>query len=188
LSGVSMESRRLLVVILLLFPVISSCRTSINDETLRNPVKQLTNYSFDKNSPLISRVKKTPPIVLSAWSDWDGMKNYSSYTPDNKEIKIIEKYVKLLPSLIQGVMKERMIGIYFVNNFLGSGLTDWVLDSNNKVYTYMIFNPETLKKNMSELITWKERTCFIPNDSSICLLYTSPSPRDVEESRMPSSA
>ena len=26
------------------------------------------------------------------------------------------------------------------------------------------------------------------NDSSGCLLYTSPSPRDVEESRMPSSA
>ena len=27
-----------------------------------------------------------------------------------------------------------------------------------------------------------------PNDLSTCLLYTSPSPRDVEESRMPSSA
>ena len=27
-----------------------------------------------------------------------------------------------------------------------------------------------------------------PNNLSICLLYTSPSPRDVEESRMPSSA
>ena len=26
------------------------------------------------------------------------------------------------------------------------------------------------------------------NQSTICLLYTSPSPRDVEESRMPSSA
>ena len=26
------------------------------------------------------------------------------------------------------------------------------------------------------------------NDVNICLLYTSPSPRDVEESRMPSSA
>ena len=26
------------------------------------------------------------------------------------------------------------------------------------------------------------------NDTKVCLLYTSPSPRDVEESRMPSSA
>ena len=27
-----------------------------------------------------------------------------------------------------------------------------------------------------------------PNRANVCLLYTSPSPRDVEESRMPSSA
>ena len=30
--------------------------------------------------------------------------------------------------------------------------------------------------------------CFAFHDSETCLLYTSPSPRDVEESRMPSSA
>ena len=30
--------------------------------------------------------------------------------------------------------------------------------------------------------------CFGPMGTSTCLLYTSPSPRDVEESRMPSSA
>ena len=38
-----------------------------------------------------------------------------------------------------------------------------------------------------ETSDWKE---FWKNlkDSSTCLLYTSPSPRDVEESRMPSSA
>ena len=29
---------------------------------------------------------------------------------------------------------------------------------------------------------------YTETDSNVCLLYTSPSPRDVEESRMPSSA
>ena len=33
-----------------------------------------------------------------------------------------------------------------------------------------------------------ERTLDLIGDFNICLLYTSPSPRDVEESRMPSSA
>ena len=32
------------------------------------------------------------------------------------------------------------------------------------------------------------KRAFHATDVSICLLYTSPSPRDVEESRMPSSA
>ena len=31
-------------------------------------------------------------------------------------------------------------------------------------------------------------SCFKPGSADSCLLYTSPSPRDVEESRMPSSA
>ena len=33
-----------------------------------------------------------------------------------------------------------------------------------------------------------EQLRYNPNDPQTCLLYTSPSPRDVEESRMPSSA
>ena len=36
---------------------------------------------------------------------------------------------------------------------------------------------------VQEQTEWEERDNFLP-----CLLYTSPSPRDVEESRMPSSA
>ena len=37
-------------------------------------------------------------------------------------------------------------------------------------------------KNFLEIPVWKR------NIAMVCLLYTSPSPRDVEESRMPSSA
>ena len=33
-----------------------------------------------------------------------------------------------------------------------------------------------------------DKTPELVGDASFCLLYTSPSPRDVEESRMPSSA
>ena len=40
------------------------------------------------------------------------------------------------------------------------------------------------KKTTNNLIKWNSYDL----KNSICLLYTSPSPRDVEESRMPSSA
>ena len=40
--------------------------------------------------------------------------------------------------------------------------------------------------NLIEQETWQE--VLMPRMLSGCLLYTSPSPRDVEESRMPSSA
>ena len=46
------------------------------------------------------------------------------------------------------------------------------------------FIPETLKKPIEDLTELFEKLRYDKN----CLLYTSPSPRDVEESRMPSSA
>ena len=44
-----------------------------------------------------------------------------------------------------------------------------------------------LTKVHTQSISYKINLVDIP-DNKICLLYTSPSPRDVEESRMPSSA
>ena len=44
---------------------------------------------------------------------------------------------------------------------------------------------------ISKIIRGKNKTTFTPHMDDgdfVCLLYTSPSPRDVEESRMPSSA
>ena len=44
-------------------------------------------------------------------------------------------------------------------------------------------------KTANELIAWTARVSNPSNqNNTACLLYTSPSPRDVEESRMPSSA
>ena len=45
---------------------------------------------------------------------------------------------------------------------------------------YAMYEPDLSKKKLNPAGQW--------NNSRICLLYTSPSPRDVEESRMPSSA
>ena len=50
---------------------------------------------------------------------------------------------------------------------------------------FMNFNGDTLDKYLGhEIIEINEESA----KSKFCLLYTSPSPRDVEESRMPSSA
>jgi len=147
-----------------------SCITALSSELLESPVKHARNFKtfpLDMGKPLISRVQPVPDFVLKAWREWDEKPGYHPYMPDEAEMRIIGEYIELLPPLVKSVMKERMLGIYFVNNLLGSGLTDWVIDDRNNIYTYMIFNPSTLKKNISELVTWKEETCFIKNDGDI---------------------
>ena len=61
--------------------------------------------------------------------------------------------------------------------------------------TFVLFNKPFRKINKPQLVnTQNERECLVEIEFEIntrqyvCLLYTSPSPRDVEESRMPSSA
>ena len=75
-----------------------------------------------------------------------------------------------------------------------NGVCLTVVDTAADQYTVTAIQ-ETLEKSnlgsikMGDLINL-ERAMMMNNrlDGHICLLYTSPSPRDVEESRMPSSA
>ena len=50
------------------------------------------------------------------------------------------------------------------------------IDQNYPLYGNVIFEPVGSLKQLNEI------------DNTICLLYTSPSPRDKRQSRMPSSA
>jgi len=52
---------------------------------------------------------------------------------------------------------------------MGSGLTDFVLDSTHQVYCYLLFNPSVLKGSLSDVLTRKEQSCFAHSDSSFQL-------------------
>ena len=59
----------------------------------------------------------------------------------------------------------------------------------NKVKNYNKFlNPETLSKAYDFALKAHEKQKRDEGSPYICLLYTSPSPRDLGKSRMPSSA
>ena len=128
--------------------------------------RQLKNFIFSDKTSLISRVILPPDFVLKYLREFDSRPDYTPYLPDKNEFKMIEEYLKLLPALNIKIMKKRLIGIYFVNNFLGSGFADWVVDKDNKIYVFLVFNTSVLKKNISELITFKEKTNFIMDDKS----------------------
>ena len=59
--------------------------------------------------------------------------------------------------------------------------------SLNKFNLISFYEKDHGDRDGSSLFEWVKKN-LINNEISTCLLYTSPSPRDVEESRMPSSA
>ena len=57
-------------------------------------------------------------------------------------------------------------------------------------HKYSHIDPKAQQDDLTSLVTATIEEPFVlhPGEFVLCLLYTSPSPRDVEESRMPSSA
>lgn len=132
--------------------------------------KRLVSYTFDPKSSVISRVQKAPDFLMAYLKNIDKRDTYSPYSPTDAETAMIEEYLEKLPPSHKRVLQERLVGIYFVNNFWGSGMADYVLDEHDEIYTIMIINPETMKHNMSAWMTYRENTIFKQDDASIKLV------------------
>ncbi len=125
-------------------------------------IPRLENYSFNAASTLESRVGLVPTSLLKFFSRADGRADYAAYGPSDKEKALVMEYLRLLPPVYEKVFTERCIGIYFVSNFLGNGITSWVIGPGGKVYFYILLNPVSFKATLSETLTARERSCFIP--------------------------
>ena len=125
------------------------------------PAKNLRSYAFDGASTILSRVQQAPDFVVNFWNNADGVTNYSVYMPTRAELRMIDDYILKLPRRHKEVLQKRLIAIYFINNLRGSGVTDYVLDDKKDIYTVMVFNPDTLKTDLSRWLTYRENTCFV---------------------------
>ena len=132
--------------------------------------KNLKFYEFNRQSDLPDRIGTAPDFVLDYWSQQDG-RQYAAHDLSPEERDIFRQCLADLPETYKTILKERLIGIYVVDDFLGSGLADYVLDENDRVYTILLFNPLVLQDNLTDLVTRKENTCFIPDrpDMSIAV-------------------
>jgi len=142
-------------------------KRSFKKSVLSIPAKNIKNYTFDSRIPLVDRVKQVPDFLLNHWKKRDKRENYTAYMPSSEEITIIQDYLSMLPQLHQKVLKERLIGIYFVNNFHGSGLTDYILADTSNLYLIIIVNPRTLNTSLSQWLTLRENSCFMNNASRL---------------------
>lgn len=158
----------------IILALLLSCSKAPMQEELKKkveqePIHQLRNYQYDSNSSLLSRVRNTPAFVLDHFKKLDSRDDYSTSVPTKKERETIRKYLLLLPKLTTRVLQKRLIGIYFINNLMGSGLTEWVINSDNKIYTFMVFNPATLKNDLSWWLTYRENTSFKKTNDRITI-------------------
>ena len=147
------------VLILFLGPLGCSSTPEAVFQIPEDPVFHLSSYAFDPSEPLVERVGPIPPFVLEYLEEMDG-RSYASYTPTAAEMAMIEEYLSMLPRLQRRVLQERLVGIYFLDPFLGGGFTEYVVDSDGEIHAFMAFNALTLRLDLSDWITYRENTAF----------------------------
>jgi hypothetical protein len=157
-------------LVLAILAGLAACNSGPSTQTSENdlsdiPAKDLESYEFDSSSPLIDRVKEAPDFVLTYLEDvMEGNQIYISYTPSETEMYQIQSYLDLLPQSYMQTLQERLIGIYFLDNWIGSGAADYVFDSDDEVYSYIVVNPEIMNHDASWWLTYRETSCFLSDD------------------------
>ncbi len=163
---------KLFITFCLIIFFSSICRADENNMphvSIADAIHQLKNHTLQMDSPLQKRFLKTPDLILKYLKTIDEIDNYSDYKLSEDEKQIIVDIIKLLPDNLKKILMDNLIGIYFVNNFISNGYTEWVIDEKKNIYCFMVFNPDVLKRNISDILTKRENTCFINDDTNISL-------------------
>jgi hypothetical protein len=165
-----MQKTRYIILIgllLSLFGCLSEpSHPTIRELFARTPAKRLASYSFNPETKLAERVMRVPDFVLDYLKTMDGVDSYAPYSMSESESTNMNEYLSLLPEKTKSIMQKRLIGIYLVSNFLGSGMCDYAIDENEELYLFITINPECLRHSISDWLTKREMSCFIKNDKS----------------------
>jgi hypothetical protein len=115
--------------------IVFSCKTTeiITEQAQTPPHKRLESYEFDPGIPLIDRVSEIPDFVLSYYRNAENMPSYSPYIPSGRETEEIKRCLERLPKIPRRILEERMVGIYFLENFI------------NRRYDKIVYQYEPMK-------------------------------------------
>jgi hypothetical protein len=129
-------------------------------ELLSQPVLHAANYRFDPASTLESRIGPPPLFLLNWLRSLDDRPGYTGYTPTPAQRRMIAAWFDLLPGNMREVLRERLLGVYLVNDFLGNGLSNLVLGSDGGKYSWAVINTAGLSKTLSGTLTEREASVF----------------------------
>jgi hypothetical protein len=121
----------------------------------------IENHHFKPKSSVIERIGKPPDCVLNEFKNANRRPDYTFYLPTKEELNVIKQSFRNLPASYKKLLSERLVGIYCINNFKSNGYTNWLVDKKGKIFYFMTYNPQTLRRNISELLSEKEQSCFV---------------------------
>jgi len=124
------------------------------------PEYRLESYGENLTAALEERIFPAPEFLLDYLKKLDKTDIYKPYAISVREKNEVKKCIAGLPQKIKAVLDKKLIGIFFVDEFTGGGMTDCVFDKNGNLYSIIILNPKILKTSMSDWINYRDNSIF----------------------------
>jgi hypothetical protein len=123
-------------------------------------------HGLDPTSSLESRVKDTPAPVLKMFKELGGAPP-TAHALTGEEKRKLSAAFAAIPPLHRRILGERLRSVSFLDGMPNTALTSPV----NPDEPYRLFDITVragiLHEDVSEWLTWKERTCFEATDSAL---------------------
>lgn len=116
--------------------------------------------------PLANRIQKIPDNFLQTIQNYDrsiGILNSERYAAREisaDQLTLFKSYFDLLPPVYRAVISSKLLAIYFIDNFAGAGLTEWVIDREGHTYYYLILNSSLLETSIDDWLSYKDNSLF----------------------------
>jgi hypothetical protein len=163
-----MKNYTKMLVLLFLISSLSFCATK-KDNTLSNikkyPERKATFYTEDIPTKIVDRIKMPHDEIIQYLCKMDSVDNYRPYMVSENEKKLFIEYYSFLPIEFQNVINDKVIAIYFIENFIGGGMTDFAYNSKDELVNVLYINPAVFKYSLSEWISLRENASFEKDDN-----------------------
>jgi len=119
----------------------------------------------DPDQPLLGRAKPIPPRLLEGWRAADlsmGKQphRYATHPLSGAERQMLQQALATLPENWQALLRQKLAGIFFVDQLLGGGISDWVVAPDGSVAYTMILNPALFRHTAAEWLDLRENASF----------------------------
>jgi hypothetical protein len=147
-------------------------------ELKRMPYKQASAYgpgmadALAKSLP--QRIGAAPAVLLDYLRGVDGNPRYASYAPSEAERALFAEYCGLLRPRFKEAMDAKVLGVYFIENFAGGGMTDFVFEGDGSMDLILVLNPKTLGMSLVDWIAYRDRSAYADVGEGIALASACP--------------
>jgi hypothetical protein len=153
--------------LILLGATVCLAGENIEGPELQEKLKLFQRFQPNLALPLAERAQTIPDDFLKILIDYDksiGIKNtnYKAHPLSPEEAAMFGEYLKLLPGRYRTTFSNKLMAVYFVDNFSGAGLTDWLVNENGDFYYYTILNGSLLTESLDDWLTYRENSFFTP--------------------------